>query len=592
MIKVAFISFYNVKNLGIYSMANYVKKFGHEVFVFYFKKPKQHHINQTDENSPDNGELMTNGRLVTPNEGAITWSKKEFSLLISEINKIQPHVIAISAFSYMDSLIPCFKDLRKSNPRALIIAGGYGPTFSPEKYIDVCDYVVRGEGEHTLLNILKCIESQKSISGLDNICFKMNGEIICNNVTDHAGIVDDFQITDWGIENITLIENNRRHPASFDDKTHYTFIGRGCVNSCTFCAAGNWRRLYKKENVKMPSRRIRNIDNVFAELREAKERGYSEIVFMDSFFVASKKYLSKFFYRYSKEVNIPFIANLKGTQFIHDTELLDLACEAGLEAVPLGIQSGSPRVAWNIYKSDVHRDVVTFSEMLHKRDVRKIYQFILNNPLETKEDHLESLNLIGRLPFSLFKQDALVCWRLNNFPGIPLNEHFKKCGVQKEKSRKWLYWAYLYSLRPFVSNSELQDILETEHFISEPEKLFPLYKKYAAQIFFDNKQSVFVDYLYEEVYRLYLKEIDNKKIILWGTGSGMQKLFPLFQEHRVKHIIDNDPNKWGRKIEQIEIVGPDILEKYDLPIFICAAGDYKKQIVQQIEEVKPDLRLP
>ena len=68
----------------------------------------------------------------------------------------------------------------KENTKAITILGGIHSTISPNdciksKYID---FLVRGEGEETIVELLDCIKNEKNFTGVSGISFKKNNEII------------------------------------------------------------------------------------------------------------------------------------------------------------------------------------------------------------------------------------------------------------------------------------------------------------------------------------------------------------------------------------------------------------------------------
>ena len=71
--------------------------------------------------------------------------------------------------------------IKRSLPEVPLIAGGPHPSSIPErtlKEISSIDIVVKGEGEITLLDLIKTISAKENIDKLDGIVFRKNGQEI------------------------------------------------------------------------------------------------------------------------------------------------------------------------------------------------------------------------------------------------------------------------------------------------------------------------------------------------------------------------------------------------------------------------------
>lgn len=84
-----------------------------------------------------------------------------------------------------------------------------------------------------------------------------------------------------------------------------------------------------------------------------------------------------------------------------------------------------------------------------------------------------------------------------------------------------------------------------------------------------------MDYTQEEYDRLFtniFKGADNKTLYLFGSGCYAEQFIAQFgQYYRIEGIVDNNREKWGKKIAGIEIYPPSILQNIDVPfkVFIC-----------------------
>lgn len=177
-----------------------------------------------------------------------------------------------------------------------IVFGGIHPTCVPEEVIknDFVDFVIRGEGEYALLDLVNSLDSGGFNYEIKSVWFKKNGEIIRNPLHPLIQDLDKLPFPDK--------ELFCREDSNF--KTgHLLMTGRGCFYRCTFCMNNFLKSLYPGERYV----RRRSVDNVILELEIVKNKySISQIEICDDLFCYDKKWLKEFSKKYSDKINIPF----------------------------------------------------------------------------------------------------------------------------------------------------------------------------------------------------------------------------------------------------------------------------------------------
>lgn len=165
---------------------------------------------------------------------------------------------------------------KRIDANIITLAGGAHPTVMPELVLadKNVDYVVIGEGERTIIELVRLIEGKTDVSSLDGVGYRENGEIKIIPKTRFIEDLDSLPFPAWHLLNM---EKYFGLKASHGDRRRRRFspviTSRGCPAQCTFCSAyAVWGRGF----------RYRSPESVVGELKQLKQLyGIEEIMFED-----------------------------------------------------------------------------------------------------------------------------------------------------------------------------------------------------------------------------------------------------------------------------------------------------------------------
>lgn len=383
--KILLLAFYCDKSLGIRYIGKYLKDKGYDVTLCFIK------TSPTDPSPITDAELNLLEELI----------KKESYLYIG---------LSILT-SYTLSEVYKVNNMIRANFNIPIIWGGIYPTLFPEKCIDKCDIVVRGEGEIPMLKIADAIKGGKDWKNISNISYcGENGEYINNEL---APLVEDLDLISYpliGNDNMYLIEGNKIEQGDpqlnnyfcFNIESYEISTSRGCPFSCSYCSSSKIKEIYRGKG---KYNRFRSVDNVIKELKEAikKNPNIKEIRFWDEVFATNKQWLKEFSEKYKKEIGLRFV--IWGHPLFSKKEDIEKLVDAGLRRIIVGIQSGSPNVRNNIFKRpETNEQIIEASKILSSFPQLEVYYdliicHILESVTELKETFDLCLNL--QAPFGL-----------------------------------------------------------------------------------------------------------------------------------------------------------------------------------------------
>lgn len=296
-----------------------------------------------------------------------------------------------------------------------VIWGGAHPSIMPEECLRHADMVCVGEGEEALLELVQTVNCNvKPPVSIKNIYFKVNNEIVRNELRNLEEDLDKYPFPDFELSTQFFITEK-----SFEIITEKHLEGiysimtsRGCPYSCCYCYNSYRRRQYKDKGRYL---RLRSIDNVFDELKRVKGM-FKNLRFIhfwdDTFLSRSYSDFDKFRNLYPRFVNLPFFVLAEPMAF--DNAKIKILADCGLVSIQLGIQSGSEKLNRDFYHRPVlNKHIIEMAVAINKLGILPTYDFIFNNPYESKEDLRKTIDLLLNLP----KPFQLQGYNLIFYPG-------------------------------------------------------------------------------------------------------------------------------------------------------------------------------
>lgn len=337
-----------------------------------------------------------------------------FQEIVERIKDIKPDLIGISTpFSALHNSTLELAPLLKENFDIPIVIGGNHATAMADYFAEKphIDFVVRGEGETGIINLLRTLETPGAdLSAAEGLTFQQNGELVRTPTPD---LID-----------LEKAPNPAYHLLDMDKYHEYNIMfSRGCPYECTFCAV----------SVAF-TRKVRNraVESVAGELTALVERyGEKDTVFYDDTFTLNLKYINRLLdavieadtgltWRCSTRVNV-----IK-------PDLLDKMKRAGCTLIKYGIESGSDIILKNI-KKDMKKETIKEAIDLTKQAGMPHSAFFMVGNLEESWDTLyDSYRLIKE-----FKPESGSFSITVPLPGTELAEEVINKGITDLEKLDW-----------------------------------------------------------------------------------------------------------------------------------------------------------
>ncbi len=361
-------------------------------------------------------------RIVPADMKKLSWKE-----IRQEVFDFQPDFVGVT--STTENRFQSFKLIRmvkKAYPQALTILGGPHASMAAEdcvSHIPEIDFVVRGEGENTMIELCKWLEGGKKHGALDSlagITFRKEGQI--HSTPPRAPILNLDDLPFPAFRLIPFEDYSFRFPVpgKGDLSAVNMMTSRGCPFDCNFCATPiNWGRHV----------RMRSPENVIAEIEQLVERYQSRVIFFfDDTFNANPKRVEQICdLLLERKLDVYWKCDVR--MDLISKPLLAKMKEAGLFHLSFGLESGSERIRNQIINKKVDvKDLHNLIRWCQELDIVPNVFFIFSHPTETWEEAQETIHLIEQYKNSIEASIAI----LHIYPGTPLEKTAREKGVLPE----------------------------------------------------------------------------------------------------------------------------------------------------------------
>jgi len=247
-----------------------------------------------------------------------------------------------------------------------------------EKYLNQgADFVIRGEGELTLLELVKRLEKEQSYQEIQGIVFKDNSEIKVNSSRNVLQHLDDLPLPAWDLVDIESYKNVWKQ--STQEFTLNIATTRGCPYKCNWCAKPIYGNRY---NAHSP-------EYIVNEIKFLKEKfGVSRFWMCDDIFGLKPNWVQEFnLLLKEKDLKISYFIQSRVDLLLKEDTIAVLA-ESGLEEVWVGAESASQKILDAMDKGIKVEEIYEATRLLKAKKV-KVAFFLQFGYLEENQDDIQ-----------------------------------------------------------------------------------------------------------------------------------------------------------------------------------------------------------
>ncbi|MBF0457121.1 MAG: B12-binding domain-containing radical SAM protein [Nitrospirae bacterium] len=399
-------------------------------------------------------------------------------------------MVCFSSMTYSADLTKAIiTNIRKINANVYIVLGGVHSIVYPDDAIQFADAICVGEGERAFKEFFSAYINGLDFTNTKNFWFNQKGSITKNSFfpLSTPQEIETFPFPIYAERELIYSSHKRGFTdcglsdyLAYNDLSYNTVWSIGCPNKCTYCS--NSKFIENDKNYRIL--RYPSVEYIITEIEGVFEKHphISKVNFHDDSFMAIPyKAIELFASQWKERIGLPFYVTGLIPSYVKRDKMAVLI-EAGMNQVRMGIQSGSDRIL-AFYKRPNPAGIVfsaasiitEFKEHL----ILPSYDIIMDNPIETREDILATLEMAYMLP----RPYTLNLFSLRAMPNTELAHEFERLNVNLKdlkdnysnlrptfanllmrllvlfKPPQWLFQRFLRRVKPFQEKQTLFPIL-------------------------------------------------------------------------------------------------------------------------------------
>lgn len=248
-----------------------------------------------------------------------------------KIIQSKPDFVAVSAITCTSPDAIKVAELAKSiNPEIKTIIGGVHASFMYNEMFsltDAVDFIVRGEGEQTIVDLLDTISQGGDLRKVKGIVYKHNDIVAVNPprpmMESLDGLPMSWEVLDWEDYTYFILPDSRLGAIS---------TSRGCEKDCTFCS---------QQKYWMKRWRARSPEDIVKEmLTLRKEYDVDVVLFTDEYPTPDRKRWERLLdLIIERDIDMKILMETRAADIVRDRDILHKYRDAGIIHIYVGTEA-------------------------------------------------------------------------------------------------------------------------------------------------------------------------------------------------------------------------------------------------------------
>jgi len=312
--------------------------------------------------------------------------RHDYADIQKRIEDTKPDIVATTAFTA--EIVEAMKVLslaKKIDPGIITVIGNVHPTFQYKELLEsshaYLDFIVRGEGERTMVELCQALEAGADPAKVKGLAFYRDGGV---HVTDPRGYIEDldslsmaWDLVEWPIYTYKPMVGSTLAIIS---------SSRGCTSQCSFCSQQLfWERGW----------RARSAENVVDELVMLREKfGVDVVMLSDETPTISRERWEKLLeLKMERGLDTKILMETRVDDILRDEDIMHKYVGAGVDHIYVGVESVSQGTL-DMYNKNIKVDEsIKALNLINEHDIVSETSFVLGMPDDTEESFRNTLEI-------------------------------------------------------------------------------------------------------------------------------------------------------------------------------------------------------
>lgn len=317
--------------------------------------------------------------------------------ILESITKNKPDVLVIydDGFNYLTKM--CLTNMREAafemsqlakQKGCKVIVCSSDSTDHYERYLNHgADFIITGEGEQTLSELLTCLEEKQSPASIQGIIYYDEDNLLkINPKRSVLRDLDALPLPAWDLIDITPYRKAWLSSSGYFSINMNTT--RGCPFHCNWCAKPIYGNRYNSRSPEHVVKEIEMLKTMFA---------MDHIWFCDDIFGLKPGWVNAFAdLTERKNIKINFKIQSRVDLLLLENNIAALA-RAGCTEAWVGAESGSQKILDAMDKGTKVEQIYEATRLVKKHNIRPAFFLQFGYPGETKEDIDKTIKMVMEL---------------------------------------------------------------------------------------------------------------------------------------------------------------------------------------------------
>jgi len=368
------------------------------------------------------------------------------------IESSSPSIVATSGFTCNAYACVRTAETAKIVDKGIVtVLGGSHFTFTAEESLNdfpEIDYIVMGEGEVTLVELIKTLRTGKNQGDVKGLSFKHNGKII---QTPPRPLIENLDALPYPAYHLVENDIKRYHFSMMAGKnTRYMILegARGCDHRCSFCTQWKyWRGMWRTKSAKRIADEIEYLNETY---------GGVFLWLTDDNFDYEKRanaLWQELRHRSCRE-DIMLFLQARTDDVVKNPAMVAKLRDVGNYWVMLGVENNSNSTLKEFKKGTNVHDAYKAIKLLNDNGIFSHAMFVIGS----RKDTAESIKRLRRFSLDL-GPDFAIYTALTPFPGTEYYDAARKNGWIEDEN--YSHYDMVHAIMPTetLSRREVQEEL-------------------------------------------------------------------------------------------------------------------------------------